>query len=104
MAIVRTGGGRKKIAELSSDDLRRLFKRSMDEYLKENERDIPEMPSKGEQTEMLDDLVSLWQDAVEMLVDTAVDQYCSILIDTPDEEEADSEESDDADDADEDEE
>ncbi len=97
MAIVRTGGGRKKIAELSSDDVRRLFKRSMDEYLKENEKDIPEAPSRSEQAEMLDDLVSLWQDAVEMLVDTAVDQYCSILIDTPDDEEADSEESDDAD-------
>lgn len=99
MAIVKNGNGKKKIAGLTSDDLRRMFKRSLDDYLKENEEDIGEAPSKSEQSEILDDLVSLWQDAVEILVDTAVDQYCSVLIGSPDNEddEADSDDSDEAD-------
>lgn len=84
--------GKRKIAELGSDDLRRIFKKSLDEFLKENEDDIGEKPSKNEQSEMVGDLVSLWQDVIESVVDTAVDQYCGFLLDPVNEEEADPEE------------
>jgi hypothetical protein len=93
VAIVKSN--RRKIAELGSDDIRRLFKRGLDEWLRENEDEIEAKPSKDELSEMVADLVSLWQDPIEVMIDTAITQYCDVLlepVDDEDDEEADSEE------------
>lgn len=89
MALVKTN--RRKVAELATDDLRRVFKRSLEGFLKENDDELEEKPSKDEQAEIITDLTAIWQDAVETMVDAAVAQYCDFLFDPP-EDEADSEE------------
>lgn len=95
--IVKTGkggSGKRKIQDLASDDLRRIFKKSLDDFLKENADDIGEKPTKNEQSDMVGDMLSLWQDVVESVVDTAVDQYCGFLLDPVNEEEDEDEEAD----------
>lgn len=78
MSIVKTN--RKKIEALEADDVRRLFTRSVNGWLKENERDLIEQPSKEVIAGVVTELTSIWTDAIEIMVDSAVDTVLPVML------------------------
>lgn len=78
MSIVKTN--RKKIEALEADDVRRIFTRSVNIWLKENERDLAEQPSKDLIAGIVTELTAIWTDAIEIMVDSAVDTVLPVML------------------------
>ncbi len=98
MALVQTN--RRKIAALEADDIRRLFTRSVNEWIKENQDDLIENPNAETISGIVTELTSLWTDAIEILIDTAVDTVVPVMVADLLEDEDDADEDDSEDDED----